>query len=144
MRKIKGKDIFNGAFGNLIIDGEILAEVKSSEANIENEFEEVTLFGGKKAQKLKTSVGKGKFVIVKVDSFEHKKFLKNNINMKTTEFGLEFAIDDPDATGAERISLPVCEFTGNFPLFNFSREELIEKEFEYWFDKDLIDTPELA
>ena len=141
---MNSKNIFNGAFGEFIIDGEVLAQIKSAEATIENEYEDIALYGGKKGQKLKSSTGKGKFIFYKINSFEFKKFLKNNINMKATSFSLEVALDDPDGNGAERISLPECEFSGNFNLFNFSLDSLIEKEIEFWFDKDLVDTPELS
>ncbi len=140
----KPKHIFNGAFAKLIIDGEELALLKSAEAAIENEYEDVVLYGGKKGQKLKSSGGKGKFTFAKINSFEFKKFLQNNINMKATSFSLEVELDDPDANGAERITLAECEFSGNFNLFNFSMDSLIEKEVEFWFDKDLINTPELS
>ncbi|MGB6129621.1 MAG: phage tail tube protein [Psychrilyobacter sp.] len=141
---MNSREIFNGAFGDFVMDGEVLAQIKSAEATIENEYESINLPGGKKGQKLKSSEGKGKFVFYKINSFEFKKFLKNNINMKATSFSIEVAIDDPDGNGAERISLAECEFSGNFNLFNFSLDSLIEKEVEFWFDKDLVDTPELA
>jgi hypothetical protein len=139
----KSRNIVNGAFGRLYMDGTEMAEIKDAEANLENEYEDVNLHGGKKGQKLKSTNGKGKFTFHKVDSWELKKFFNKNKNMMAVDFMLELEVDDPDALGAERITISECELSGNLNLFKMSRDSLIEKEIEFWFDKDSVEIPEL-
>lgn len=42
---------------------------------------------------------------------------------------LNVEIDDPDALGAEAISISNCLFTGDFDILSFQRGELIEREY---------------
>ncbi len=142
--KFTSRNIMHGAFGRLYMDGVEVAEVKEAEANLENEYEDVPLHGGKKGQKLKSSQGKGKFTFHKVDSWELKKFFNKNKNMMAADFMLEVEVDDPDSLGAERITITDCELSGNLNLFKMSRDSLIDKEIEFWFDKDSVDITEIV
>lgn len=143
MEKFKPRNILNGAFAKLYFDGEILMEAKAAEASIEGDWEEIPLPGGKKGQQLKGRKGVGKFTVHKVNSIEYRKFFANMKAGKVTDFSLEVTFDGPQTLGAERISLPDCEFTGNLNLFNYSIDSLIEKEFEFTFDPDTVDAPEI-
>ena len=143
MDKFKPRNILNGAFAKLYFDGEILMEAKAAEASIEGDWEEIPLPGGKKGQQLKGRKGVGKFTVHKVNSIEYRKFFANMKAGKVTDFSLEVTFDGPQTLGAERISLPDCEFTGNLNLFNYSVDSLIEKEFEFMFDPDTVDAPEI-
>ncbi|MEG1942035.1 MAG: phage tail tube protein [Cetobacterium sp.] len=144
MDDFKPRQIFNGAFAKLYFDGEILMEAKAAEATIEGDWEEITLPGGKKGQQLKGRKGVGKFTVHKVNSIEYRKFFSNMKAGKITDFSIETTFDGPQTLGAERISLPDCEFTGNLNLFNYSVDSLIEKEFEFMFDPDTADAPEIV
>ena len=117
-------------------------EAKAAEASIEGDWEEIPLPGGKKGQQLKGRKGVGKFTVHKVNSIEYRKFFTNMKAGKVTDFSLEVTFDGPQTLGAERISLPDCEFTGNLNLFNYSVDSLIEKEFEFIFDPNTADVPE--
>lgn len=142
MDDFKPRQIFNGAFAKLYFDGELLMEAKAAEAAIEGDWEEIPLPGGKKGQQLKGRKGVGKFTVHKVNSIEYKKFFSNMKAGKITDFSIETTFDGPQTLGAERISLPDCEFTGNLNLFNYSVDSLIEKEFEFLFDPDTADATE--
>lgn len=143
MEKFKPRNIFNGAFAKLYFDGEILMEAKAAEGTIEGDYEEIPIPGGTKGQVLKGRKGVGKFTVHKVNSIEFKKFFANMKAGKVTDFSLEVTFDGPQTLGAERISLPDCEFTGNLNLFNYSVDSLIEKEFEFIFDPNTADIPEI-
>lgn len=143
MDDFKPRQIFNGAFAKLYFDGELLMEVKAAEASIEGDWEEIPLPGGKKGQQLKGRKGVGKFTVHKVNSIEYKKFFSNMKAGKITDFSIETTFDGPQTLGAERISLPDCELTGNLNLFNYSVDSLIEKEFEFIFDPDTADATEI-
>lgn len=119
-------------------------EAKAAEATIEGDYEEITLPGGVKGQNLKGRKGIGKFTVHKINSLEFRKFFGNMKTGKVTDFSIETQFDGPQTLGAERISIPDCEFTGNLNLFNYSVDSLIEKEFEFIFNPDTVDIPEIV
>lgn len=101
---MKGKNIMNGSWGEVWIDGEYMAEVKSFKAEVELEFEDINLpreLG--KHKKLTGYEGTGEVVLYHVTSRMATRVAEDLQLGKQTEVSIISKLADPDALGHERI-----------------------------------------
>ena len=74
LKKMKANQVVNGSFGSLWIDNEKLSNIKSFEAKVELNYEEVNIAEDLGThQKLMGYAGSGTMTLHKVDSFVLKK-----------------------------------------------------------------------
>lgn len=139
---IKGHRVLSGAHGTLHWDGELIFEVKSVNAEITFNREEVP-FGLDVDSKMTAVAGSGEFTVMHVYSRGIKKLLDAIKRGEDPRSTLSVAIKDPDAVGKqiERVNLANV-WINKLNLANFSRGEYVEKTFEFGFtpsDSDLAE-----
>lgn len=104
------KRVINGTFGELWMDGILVAETTACQAKITKTKTAVQICGQMMEDTKTTSVkGSGSLTIHKVDSAWIKKQMdvQNGVDSRHT---LVSALKDPDSWGAERISLSNVSF----------------------------------
>lgn len=124
----KEKDVVSGSFGKLYCDGRNWAEVKSVEAKLKLEGQEVLLPGGEKGNKNTSAAIEIKVTIQKVFSEEFKVLKSVIAGQLNPTADLNIQLDDPEARGAEALAFSECGFTGDFDIGSFTSGELIERE----------------
>lgn len=135
-----GKDVLNGSFGRLMMNGKEIAEIKDFTAKVIIVREDIPINGTISVQtKIRSKKGVGSFTINKVyDRFIEEKLAILSDNDKS--FSLSVATEDPDH-GGERTEylLPICYFTGELPIMNWCSSECVTEKYNFVFnDKDLI------
>lgn len=122
-----------GAWGNLHIDGELIFEVEQFEATVEANRGDV-LIGNNVDSKVTGLTGSGSFTIKHVYTRGVQKYLDVLKAGKDPRFVASVSLNDPDAVGGqiERINIGNC-WINKLPLSNFSRSEVVEKQFEFGF-----------
>lgn len=122
-----------GAWGNLHIDGELIFEVEQFEATVEANRGDV-LIGNNVDSKVTGLTGSGSFTIKHVYTRGVQKYLDVLKAGKDPRFVASVSLTDPDAVGGqiERINIGNC-WINKLPLSNFSRSEVVEKQFEFGF-----------
>ncbi len=102
---IKTNQIIRGTFGRVWIDGELFANVKSFEAKLTLNYEEVDLSNDLgKHQRYMGYTGEGTMVLHKVNSKILAKLTKGIKSGELPEISIVGKLEDPTALGAERIS----------------------------------------
>ena len=103
---IDERKIINGVFGTVFLDGEEVAEVKSFQAKLEFQKEEVKI-AGKMATGTKYMgySGKGSLALHKVNSRMIKAIGQQIKEGKEPRFTIIGKLADPDADGVERIAI---------------------------------------
>ncbi|MDO5096501.1 MAG: phage tail tube protein [Peptostreptococcaceae bacterium] len=139
---MRGNRVLSGAHGTLHWDGELIFEVKSVNADINFNREDVA-FGLDMDSKMTAVSGSGEFVVSHVYSRGIKKLLDAIKKGEDPRASLSVAIKDPDAVGKqiERVNIANVWFN-KMTLANFTRGEYIEKTFEFGFtpsDSDLAE-----
>ena len=131
-----------GAWGNLHIDGELIFEVEQFEANIEPQRGDV-LVGNNVDSKITGLAGSGSFTIKHVYTRGIKKYLDVLKEGRDPRFMASVDFADPDAVGGqkERVNIGNC-WINTLPLSNFSRSEVVEKQFEFGFTPNDADFAE--
>jgi hypothetical protein len=105
------KNVINGRFGTVWVDGELFAEAISVEAKITYEYAEI-----KQAGKLTTSrkkigqTGEGTIVLDKIYSRGLRLLNDSHKSGTTRTFKIITAIADPDGLGQERVALENVTF----------------------------------
>lgn len=122
-----------GCWGNLHIDGELIFEVENFEATVEANRGDV-LIGNNVDSKVTGLTGSGSFTIKHVYTRGVQKYLDVLKEGKDPRFVASVSLTDPDAVGGqiERINIGNC-WINKLPLSNFSRSEVVEKQFEFGF-----------
>lgn len=124
----KPSDVVNGSFGKLYIDGRNVAEISEFIGKLSLDSKEVKLANGETGKKNTSSSFEITIKLQKVFS-EELKILENIIAGKLNIYcDLNVEIDDPDALGAEAISISKCLFTGDIDILSFTKGELLERE----------------
>lgn len=125
---MKGNQVLNGSFGKLWVDGVLMANVKSFEAKVSGEFEDVKIANklGTEAKYMGYSI-EGTATLHKVDSAIAKKVAKDFATGKMNEIQIVASIDDPNASGVEKIQLDGVYFT-ELTLINFEVGAMGEEE----------------
>lgn len=129
---IRGNKIITGAYGELWLDNEKVAELKSIEAKTSAERADVQL-GLSIDSKITGLKGEGTLTIFKVYT-RGKKILENWAKGKDTRSRIVTSIKDPDSFRGqeERVSIDNVWFN-SVELAKFSRGEIVEEEIPFGF-----------
>lgn len=132
----------SGAWGNLHIDGELIFEAESVEATIEAQRGDVFV-GNNVDSKITGLAGSGTLTIKHVYTRGIQKYLDVLKAGRDPRFVASIALEDPDAVGGqiERINIGNC-WINSLPLSNFSKSEVVEKQFEFGFTPNDVDVAE--
>ena len=102
---IKTNQIIRGTYGRVWIDGELFANVKSFEAKLTLNYEEVDLSNDLgKHQRYMGFTGEGTMTLHKVNSKIFAKLAKAIKSGEMPEISIVGKLEDPTALGAERVS----------------------------------------
>ena len=102
---IKTNQIIRGTYGRVWIDGELFANVKSFEAKLTLNYEEVDLSNDLgKHQRYMGFAGEGTMTLYKVNSKIFAKLAKAIKSGEMPEISIVGKLEDPTALGAERVS----------------------------------------
>ena len=137
---LKAKNVISGTYGSVWLDGEEDAEVKSFQAKLEFQKEEVKI-AGKMATGTKYMgySGKGSLALHKVNSRMIKAIGQQIKEGKEPRFTIIGKLADPDADGVERIAINNVSFD-DLTLFDFEVGALGQTECPFTFtDYDFLD-----
>ena len=102
---VKTNQIIRGTFGRVWIDGELFANVKSFEAKLTLNYEEVDLSNDLgKHQRYMGFTGEGTMTLHKINSKIFAKLAKAIKSGDMPEISVVGKVEDPTALGAERVS----------------------------------------
>ncbi len=102
---VKTNQIIRGTYGRVWIDGELFANVKSFEAKLTLNYEEVDLSNDLgKHQRYMGFTGEGTMTLHKVNSKIFAKLAKAIKSGEMPEISVVGKLEDPTALGAERVS----------------------------------------
>lgn len=102
---IKTNQIIRGTYGRVWIDGELFANVKSFEAKLTLNYEEVDLSNDLgKHQRYMGFTGEGTMTLHKVNSKIFAKLAKAIKSGEMPDISIVGKLEDPTALGAERVS----------------------------------------
>ena len=129
---IRGNRTISGAYGELWLDNEKVAELKSIEGKITAERADVQL-GISVYSKITGLKGEGTVTIYKVYT-RGKKILENWSKGKDVRSRIVTSIKDPDSLKGqeERVSIDNVWFN-SIDLVKFSRGEIVEEEIPFGF-----------
>ena len=129
---IRGNRTISGAYGELWLDNEKVAELKSIEGKIKAERADVQL-GISVDSKITGLKGEGTVTIYKVYT-RGKKILENWSKGKDVRSRIVTSIKDPDSLKGqeERVSIDNVWFN-SIDLVKFSRGEIVEEEIPFGF-----------
>ena len=137
---IDERKIINGTHGTVFLDGEEVAEVKSFQAKLEFQKEEVKI-AGKMATGTKYMgySGKGSLALHKVNSRMIKAIGQQIKEGKEPRFTIIGKLADPDSDGVERIAINNVSFD-DLTLFDFEVGSVGATECPFTFtDMETID-----
>lgn len=131
--KFRGNKRWNGSWGKVWWDNELLFEISKFEVNVTADREDV-LIGISKDSKVVSFTGDFTITIKSVVNRNINKWLeawKAGLDPRSTLVGL---IEDPDAVNGqkERISIDNCWFN-KVSLLNFEKGKVVEKEYSGGF-----------
>jgi hypothetical protein len=130
---VETKRIMNGTFGELWLDGEYVGEAYKAQAQVEFNKEEIkqcgTFFVDNKVVGCK---GTGSVTMHKVNSRMAGKIATMIKDKKDVRFTLISKLDDPDAYGAERVSITGVQFD-DLTLFDWEAQKPLETETPFIF-----------
>ena len=132
-RKPNVNEIINGTYGKVFINGNKLANIKSFEAKLTFEYEEVNLAEdpGKHMRYMGYS-GEGTMTLHKVDS-SILNMIKDDIKAgKMPEIMIVGSVSDPSAIGTERVQLNGVTLD-EITLLKFELKTLGEEEVPFKF-----------
>lgn len=137
---IEAKRICNGTFGEVWLDSDYVGECYKAQAKVEFEKEDIkqcgTWFGD---QKITGCKGTGSLTLYKVNSRMGNKIGDMIKQKKDVRFTVISKLDDPDAYGAERISLSGVQFD-DLTLFDWEAATPGEVETPFIFtDYEYLD-----
>lgn len=123
----------NGSYGFLWLDGERVAEVLSFEAKVVGNRKEVYQSGSNDVEsKLLNVKGEGSMKFKKVFSRGVNKFLESWKRGEDVRCKLEAKLDDPDAHGAERMTIDDAWFT-EITAMQFEAGQALERDMPFGF-----------
>lgn len=128
------EQVINGSFGELWLNGVLVAEVKGFEAKIEIEKEDIKKAGSLSTHsKMKGYKGTGTITLHKVDSMMIAALASIETGI-VPRFVVLSALSDPASMGSERIALNDVKFD-NIILANWKVGEIGEQEYPFTFSK---------
>ncbi|WP_256761407.1 phage tail tube protein [Cohnella sp. WQ 127256] len=133
MAKNKGNQVISGTNGMIWVNGEEWAELKSFEAKISVQYEEVT-FAGDYAlyQKYMGWSGEGTITLNKTRSRGAKILAEAIKTGVLPEIKIIGKLADPQSLGAERVSIEDVVFS-EFNLLKFENRAVAEEELPFTF-----------
>ena len=137
---LDAKRVINGTHGAVFLDGEEISEIKSFQAKLEFQKEEVKVVGQMATDtKYMGYTGKGSLSLHKVNSRMIKAIGQQIKEGKEPRFTVIGKLADPDADGVERIALNNVSFD-DLTLFDFEVGALGQTECPFTFtDYDFLD-----
>lgn len=141
MKDFKATQVINGTWGQVWYDGEYLAELTSAKAEVGYKKTAVSqtmkMADGQKITGLEL---KGEFKLHHVNDSVMKKEQAAIKAGKTPTHTIIMGVDDPDAVGAERVTLFNCVLD-KMILADFEQGKLGERSYAFTFDDwDPIET----
>jgi len=134
MAKVNAKNVMNGTYGTLRIDGIEYANISTFESKITNNREEMQFSGNMGIDsKLLSSSGSGTMTFRKVDSRVVARQIPSIISGKDFKTVIIVSIDDPDGKGKETISITDVWFN-DFDLFKFEMGSTVEETVSFGFN----------
>lgn len=143
MGKSKSNKIMNGTYGAVWVNNEKWMDVDEFEAKVSISYEEVDMAESPSTHRKMTGwEGEGSITVKKVYSRGKKLMAEAAKNGIQPDISLVGKLDDPDAHGAERVSIDEVTFN-EFTLLAFEQKEPGTEELPFNFaDYDLIDLVE--
>lgn len=143
MDNFEASQVMSGTQGEVWIDGKYMAEVTGFKAEIKLLKEEVNqvkrMF---KQYKVVGCEGTGNVKLNHVSSFFIQLMADNIKNAKQTVCTIVVKLDDPDAIGAERISITDATFD-KLTLMDWEAKKLAADDYDFTFtDFDILDVAE--
>lgn len=143
MDKFTASQVMSGTQGEVWIDGQYMAEVTGFKAEIKLLKEEVNqvkrMF---KQYKVVGCEGTGNVKLNHVSSFFIQLMADNIKNARQTVCTIVVKLDDPDAVGAERISITDATFD-KLTLMDWEAKKLTSDDYDFTFtDFDILDVAE--
>lgn len=143
MDNFTASQVMSGTQGEVWIDGQYMAEVTGFKAEIKLLKEEVNqvkrMF---KQYKVVGCEGTGNVKLNHVSSFFIQLMADNIKNAKQTVCTIVVKLDDPDAIGAERISITDATFD-KLTLMDWEAKKLAADDYDFTFtDFDILDVAE--
>lgn len=130
---VETKRICNGTFGELWLDGEFVGECYKAQAKIEFQKEEIKQCGNFFVDnKVIGYKGTGSLTMYKVNSRMAQKVASLVKDKKEVRFTIISKLADPDAYGAERVSITGVMFD-DLTLFDWEAGKPLETEAPFTF-----------
>lgn len=141
MEKLPANRQINGTFGTVWVNGEKWLDVESFEAKVTLNFEDVNMANDLATHKKYTGwAGEGSMTVKKVYTRGAALLAESTKNGIMPDISIVGKLADPDAFGAERVSIEQVTFN-EFTLLQFEQKTLATEELPFNFaDYDLIDT----
>ncbi|MBS5651981.1 MAG: phage tail tube protein [Eubacterium sp.] len=141
MKDFKATQVINGTWGQVWYDGEYLAELTSAKAEVGYKKTAVSqTMKMADGQKITGLEPKGEFKLHHVNDSVMKKEQAAVKAGKTPTHTIIMGVDDPDAVGAERVTLFNCVLD-KMILADFEQGKLGERSYAFTFDDwDPIET----
>jgi len=134
MGKVNAKNVMNGTYGMIRIDGIEYANIMSFESKITNTREDLQFSGNLGIDsKLLSSAGSGTMTFRKVNSRVIARQIPQLISGKDFKTVLILTVDDPDGLGKETISITDVWFN-DFDLFKFEMGTTMEETVSFGFN----------
>ena len=137
---LDAKRVINGTHGAVFLDGEEISEIKSFQAKLEFQKEEVKVVGQMATDtKYMGYTGKGSLSLHKINSRMIKKIANMIKQGKEPRFTVIGKLADPDSMGSERIALYSVSFD-DLTLMDWEVGALGASEHPFTFVKyDILD-----
>lgn len=128
---MKGNQSINGTFGRVWLNEDLLANTKSFEAKIKNEYEDIFIPEQLAPDyKLLGQEISGTMTLTKIDSRMLRLLAKNLEKGITPDIKLIAKVDDPSVKGHERIEISGVVFD-EFTLMKFEGKKTIDEELPF-------------
>jgi hypothetical protein len=133
MQGYNDEQIWLGTWGQVWVDGELLAEAKAFRAEVNINYEDVSrtrnLMKGKKMTGLE---GEGEITLHKVSSFILSKVSADLKKGIVPDITIESSINDPNGIGEERIAVKHVKFE-KATLADWEHEKVGEESYSFTF-----------
>ena len=129
----RGRNRWSGNFGKVWVDGSLMFEIKSFEAKITLDREDV-IIGQSKDSKVTSLTGEGTITILKVFNRGFSQFLENIKKGYDVRVTIVAALNDADMlnSGEERIKISNVWFN-DIDMMHFTKGEVVETEMNFGF-----------
>ena len=138
MGKVNAKNIMNGSYGSVRVDGIEYANIQKFEAKVSISRESIQLAGsGGMDSKMLSSEGSGAMTFKKVNSRVLARHLATVATGKDLKMTLIVTLDDPDGVGRETVSITDV-WLNDFDVMNFETGAVVEENVSFGFNPSNI------